>query len=173
LQDTKGNCIFTGHSSRPQENTQPVLYVRFQQEFLKAHNDYGAKHGTPPTLNSELTAAAQACVNHRLAEEIPKHSDTEDGKNVFTKFSSGSLKLTESGKEAVDSWYKEIKDYNWNSAGSEGNTGHFTQVVWKDSTELGVGLATDGKRAVVVGQYRPAGNMDLPGYFEKNVLPLV
>ncbi len=50
--------------------------------------------------------------------------------------------------------------------------GHFTQVVWKDSTQLGVGLATDGRTVFVVGQYRPAGNMNMAGYFEKNVLPL-
>lgn len=50
--------------------------------------------------------------------------------------------------------------------------GHFTQVVWKDSTELGVGMATDGNKAFVVGQYRPAGNMNMAGYFEKNVLKL-
>lgn len=48
-------------------------------------------------------------------------------------------------------------------------TGHFTQVVWKASTELGVGFATDGKKVFVCGQYRPAGNMVMPGYFEKNV----
>lgn len=49
--------------------------------------------------------------------------------------------------------------------------GHFTQVVWAESTELGVGLATDGNKVFVVGQYRPAGNMNMPGYFEKNVHP--
>lgn len=48
--------------------------------------------------------------------------------------------------------------------------GHFTQVVWKDSTQLGVGLATDGKMAFVVGQYRPAGNINRKEYFEENVL---
>jgi len=50
------------------------------------------------------------------------------------------------------------------------SAGHFTQVVWKESSELGVGLATDGKTAFVVGQYRTAGNMTNPGYFEANVL---
>uniref|UniRef100_A0A672LEN8 SCP domain-containing protein n=1 Tax=Sinocyclocheilus grahami TaxID=75366 RepID=A0A672LEN8_SINGR len=44
-------------------------------------------------------------------------------------------------------------------------------VVWKSSTELGVGLATDGNTVFVVGKYKPAGNMNSAGYFEKNVLP--
>lgn len=49
--------------------------------------------------------------------------------------------------------------------------GHFTQVVWKSTTEVGVGLATDGKTVFVVGQYKPAGNMTNPGFFKDNVLP--
>ncbi|XP_018523890.1 Golgi-associated plant pathogenesis-related protein 1 isoform X1 [Lates calcarifer] len=142
----------------------------FQQEFLKTHNTYREKHSTPPlTLSDELTASAQKWADHLLATGTLQHSDTKDGENVFTMYSSAALKLT--GKEAVDSWYSEIKDYNWSSPGFTGNTGHFTQVVWKDSTELGVGMATDGNRAFVVGQYRPAGNMNMPGYFEKNILP--
>uniref|UniRef100_A0A8C5C3Q6 SCP domain-containing protein n=1 Tax=Gadus morhua TaxID=8049 RepID=A0A8C5C3Q6_GADMO len=36
--------------------------------------------------------------------------------------------------------------------------GHFTKLVWKETTEVGVGLATDGKRVFVVAQYRPAGD---------------
>ncbi|KAG7240061.1 hypothetical protein INR49_028064 [Caranx melampygus] len=143
----------------------------FQKEFLETHNAYRAKHNTPPLkLNSELTATAQAWANHLLATGTLAHSNTNDGENVFTMYSSSSIKLT--GKEAVDSWYNEIKDYNWGQPGFSGRTGHFTQVVWKDSTQLGVGMATDGKKAFVVGQYRPAGNMNMAGYFERNVLKL-
>lgn len=47
--------------------------------------------------------------------------------------------------------------------------GHFTQVVWGGSTQLGVGVATDGTRVFVVGQYRPAGNVR--DNFQQNVLP--
>lgn len=50
--------------------------------------------------------------------------------------------------------------------------GHFTQVVWKASTEVGVGIAMVGNAVFVVGQYSPAGNISNEGYFEKNVLPL-
>ncbi|XP_034397617.1 Golgi-associated plant pathogenesis-related protein 1-like [Cyclopterus lumpus] len=143
----------------------------FQKEFLETHNAYRRKHNTPQmTLSSEMTASAQKWSEHLLAIGALQHSDTKDGENVFNMYSSAPIKLT--GKEAVDSWYGEIKDYNWSSPGYSSATGHFTQVVWKDSTELGVGLATDGRKVFVVGQYRAAGNMNMAGYFEENVLPL-
>ncbi len=48
--------------------------------------------------------------------------------------------------------------------------GHFTQVVWKGSQEVGFGKAhgKDG-RVFVVGNYHPAGNV--MGQFEENVFP--
>ncbi|KAM7392099.1 hypothetical protein PAMP_022734 [Pampus punctatissimus] len=142
----------------------------FKQEFLETHNAYRAEHGAPPmSYNKELNAEAQKWADHLLEKGSLGHSDTKDGENVYNMWSSAPLKLT--GKEAVDSWYSEIKDYNWSMPGFSGSTGHFTQVVWKESTELGVGMATDGNKVFVVGQYRPAGNMNMPGYFEKNVLP--
>ncbi|XP_044188176.1 Golgi-associated plant pathogenesis-related protein 1-like [Thunnus albacares] len=140
----------------------------FKREFLETHNAYRAKHGAQPlTYNSELNAAAQKWADHLLQTGSMKHS--KSGENIFNKWTSAPLKLT--GKEAVESWYNEIKDYNWSRPGYSDSTGHFTQVVWKESTELGVGLATDGNNVFVVGQYRPPGNMNMPGYFEKNVLP--
>ncbi|KAI5100741.1 Golgi-associated plant pathogenesis-related protein 1 [Silurus meridionalis] len=75
------------------------------------------------------------------------------------------------GEEPVTDWYNEIKDYDFSKPGDQPGTGHFTQVVWKATTEIGVGLATDGHTSFVVGQYKPAGNIINPGYYEENVLP--
>jgi hypothetical protein len=49
-------------------------------------------------------------------------------------------------------------------------TGHFTQVVWRGSTNLGVGIAfgNNGRTAVVVANYSPPGNY--LGQFPANVL---
>jgi hypothetical protein len=53
--------------------------------------------------------------------------------------------------------------------------GHFTQVVWKKSQLLGVGMAeksdASGSRVVVVANYSPAGNYT--GQFMANVHPVV
>ena len=48
-------------------------------------------------------------------------------------------------------------------------TGHFTQVVWKGTSEVGFGKAKDAKGLViVVASYRPPGN--IAGQFKNNVL---
>ena len=69
--------------------------------------------------------------------------------------------------------YNEVCDpgYNFGSGGFSSGTGHFTQVVWKRSTELGIGRAESSrgsmKCAYIVGRYKPAGNM--MGDFPQNV----
>lgn len=47
--------------------------------------------------------------------------------------------------------------------------GHFTQVVWKGTREMGIGKAKKDDRVVVVANYRPAGNCI--GFYAKNVFP--
>ena len=65
-------------------------------------------------------------------------------------------------------WYDEIKDYNFNKPGFNSNTGHFTQVVWVDSVELGVAKATaKNGMQFVVARYFPPGN--ILGRFPDNV----
>lgn len=79
------------------------------------------------------------------------------------------------GDVPVTSWYNEIKDFNrsWYDAepprSAFSNTGHFTQVVWKASTRLGVGVATKGNAVFVVANYDVPGN--LIGHYKGNVLP--
>ena len=71
---------------------------------------------------------------------------------------------------------KQICKQNPDSCPDNGETGHFTQVVWKGSLKLGIGKATgkiDEQAKTwqctwVVGRYSPAGN--LVGSFQENVL---
>ncbi|CAL8405594.1 unnamed protein product [Arctogadus glacialis] len=144
----------------------------FQKEFLTTHNTYRQMHQSPPlTMTKDLNESAQSWANHLLDIGHLEHSGK--GENTYCMFSSAPINLT--GKEAVESWYGEVKDYEYNSPGPgpKDTTGHFTQVVWKETKEVGVGLATDSKRVFVVAQYRPAGNMKGTENFQRNVLPQV
>jgi hypothetical protein len=70
---------------------------------------------------------------------------------------------------AIKMWYNEVNDpgYPWDSPGFSGGTGHFTQVVWKETTHVGLGQAG----CWISANYLPAGNFTMEGCFEKNVLP--
>lgn len=76
-------------------------------------------------------------------------------------------------------WYDEIAHYDYSNpgqkkAGSENQQiGHFTQVVWKDSTELGCGIAKGTDNFVYgVCNYSPPGNYIGSSNYVNNVLPL-
>ncbi|KAL7868343.1 hypothetical protein SRHO_G00097270 [Serrasalmus rhombeus] len=142
----------------------------FKAKFLACHNEYRKKHGVPDvTLSKELCRTAQEWADHLLSIKTLQHSETENGENVFYSWSSTPANPT--GPESVEQWYSEIKDYDFTKSGYQPKTGHFTQVVWKASKEVGVGLATDGNTVFVVGQYKPAGNITNAGQYEENVLP--
>lgn len=73
--------------------------------------------------------------------------------------------------------YDEINNYNFSTGASTNGKaiGHFTQIVWKTTTNIGVGIATVKVnkyiRTYVVGKYLPAGNM--VGSYVKNVMPVI
>ncbi len=76
------------------------------------------------------------------------------------------------GHAPTDNWYNEVAHYNYDHGGFSMETGHFTQVVWKNTAKIGAGIAYNGDRtkAYVVAQYTPPGNYE--GQYQENVLPL-
>lgn len=85
------------------------------------------------------------------------------------------------GDAPVDAWYDEIQYYNWSHPGYSSDTGHFTQLIWKSSTQLGCAYVTcdNAWRQYTICEYYPRGNLvgttyDVTYYFfSNNVLPLV
>ena len=67
------------------------------------------------------------------------------------------------------SWYDEVKQYLWNVEPKGAfKAGQFSQIVWKTSRELGVGLGrTRNGKVIVVASYYPRGN--IIGQFLHNV----
>ena len=66
----------------------------------------------------------------------------------------------------------QVEKYDFKRGGHQPGTGHFTQVVWKDTRELGMARAKSKNGSVyVVARYRPAGNN--VSSFDGNVLPTV
>jgi len=150
-----------------------------QSAALSKHNSYRSTHSSPNmTLSSSLNSSAQSWANHLASNGVFEHSSTTGvGENLFVTYTTASsLDATTIANQAVKSWYDEVADYNYANPSFSASTGHFTQVVWKNSTQLGCAAAQGVKTLggnqynayYVVCQYSPAGNFQ--GQFPDNVI---
>ncbi|MCI5224143.1 MAG: SCP-like extracellular, partial [Candidatus Electrothrix sp. AR4] len=75
--------------------------------------------------------------------------------------SDGSKKMQNiTAQNVVDAWGNEITDYDYSDNSCHSVCGHYTQVVWKTTMEVGCGMATcNDKSQIWVCQYTPQGNM--------------
>ena len=136
------------------------------QAILAEHNKYRAKHCAPPLAWSDkLAKVAQKWADSLVQQGCAfEHSRTDYGENLAAG-TTGYLPPD----EVVGMWYREVKDYDWKSAEFSMEAGHFTQVVWKGTREVGCGKAACNGMDLWVCNYDPAGNVE--GYFKQNVLP--
>lgn len=111
-----------------------------------------------------MTHAKTWAKNIADARECKHSPDSEFGENVYCQ-SGGSIPTCD---RVVKLWYDEVKDYDYDNPGYSKKTGHFTQVVWKNSTGLGCGCSRNGALTFVICNYSPRGNVI--GQFRENVL---
>ena len=146
----------------------------FTEFCLKAHNAYRAKHHAPAlVMNDELSKIAQNWANH-LAENgksdhsYNKYNKSQLGENIAACTYGTEVPIAKKAQHVCDHFYSEIKDYEFKPTCDFRVTGHFTQLVWKGSNELGIGRAIDAdNREITVCNYYPAGNRR--NHYEENV----
>lgn len=114
---------------------------QFNNEVLKAHNEYRRQHGVPPLklcskLNREAQQYSEALASTRILKHSPESSRGQCGENLAW------ASYDQTGKEVADRWYSEIKNYNFQQPGFTSGTGHFTAMVWKNTKKMGVGKAS-------------------------------
>jgi len=144
----------------------------FNKLELKKHNELRKKHHVNDLIiNNELMKNAQKYAEKMAKTNKFQHSNDKEreltnhkgewvGENIY--FFWSSAKASYNSGSASESWYDEIKDYDFNKGGSSngGVVGHFTQVVWKNTKEVGFGLAFNKNQCYVVGNYYPGGNFN-------------
>jgi len=147
-------------------------FTAFQKESLNRHNYYRRMHHVCDLqLSDELCEKAQNYAEYLVINDKFEHSyDKFKGKSMGENlhWQKGSKP---DGNEAVDCWYNEIEDYDFETGESKnGNkVGHLTQLLWKESKYLGVGIAEYNGAYVVVANYFPTGNY--VGHYTENVFP--
>ncbi|KDR75538.1 hypothetical protein GALMADRAFT_248009 [Galerina marginata CBS 339.88] len=140
----------------------------WSDQVVSVHNSYRARYGAGPlawsaSLYPDTLVWAQECQF--------QHSNSAGnyGENLY--FTTGNTDTLASG---VKAWMDEAPNYNYNNPDFSAATGHFTQVVWKGTTQVAcaVGDCAAGTVAPMAGKflvcrYSPPGNY--LGQFPQNV----
>jgi len=133
------------------------------QAALDFHNKIRSDVGSPPLKwSTELAAYAQRWADHLAVNCQMDHRPQsgpwaqKHGENIFL---GGGFDFT--ALDASESWYSEIRDYTYRPLSGRhlNKTGHYTQMVWKSTSHMGIGMAICKKGAVlIVANYSPPGN---------------
>jgi pathogenesis-related protein 1 len=134
------------------------------QAALDAHNRIRNEVGTPPLQwSATLSAFAQDWADHIAATGCQMQHRPMSGKwaqqygeNIF--WGNGRYF---NATDATNSWYSERKDFRYGPV-TESNyarIGHYTQLVWGNTTQVGMGAAHCRNGAwIIVANYSPRGN---------------
>jgi pathogenesis-related protein 1 len=125
------------------------------REMVSLHNRVRARMGVPPLAWSDkLAAQAREWADTLLARNQFFHRpNSAFGENLFEITGASA-----SAAQVVDAWAGEIRDYDYASNRCRSVCGHYTQIVWRDTREVGCATARGGRREVWVCNYDPPGN---------------
>ncbi|CAM9891998.1 unnamed protein product [Scytosiphon promiscuus] len=151
--------------------------------ILEQHNAYRCMHSAPAlTYSTDLEADAQVWADHLATNKcgILEHDSDRSGQGENLAICSGIPQASAdcaSGFTATVNWYNEVEFYVEGPSGGTSDpteqVGHFTQVVWKNTEQVGCASSTcespytgdssffqgqNWKRTYVACRYSPAGN---------------
>ena len=135
------------------------------------------------TWSESVAAGARNWSQFLLQNQSFIHDNSHDfGENLgFISFSPSRPVCINASQSScfrcspiVEAWYNEISNYNFSYGVPIDPTKqwlHFTQVVWRRSLRLGVGVASGGSAHYVVARYDPRGNKGNADDFLREVAP--
>ena len=156
----------------PKWVARPALsYKRRFSGALEAHNKIRAKHKVPALKWSDkLAKYSQQWANQmgtgNSCKMYHRPGTPPHGENLYRStaivWSDGRREISPvTIKEVVKAWTNEERWYNYrnNSCQPGRQCGHYTQAVWKETTEVGCAIKVcDDKSQTWVCSYNPAGN---------------
>lgn len=139
----------------------PVLADDLSDQVLEVHNRERAEVGAPPLTWSDDLAASSAEWALHLASlgELQHSGGRAYGENLWMG-STGYYSYS----AMAQSWADEKRLFVYgtfpkvSSDGNWANVGHYTQVIWKNTTQVGCAVATGGSWDILVCRYGPPGN---------------
>ncbi|XP_078365356.1 uncharacterized protein LOC144649672 [Oculina patagonica] len=150
---------------QPKPSTADCIPSQFEQDALSIHNRYRAVHNAPAlTLNCEMSKKAAAHAQKLADLDTLVQSGYTERPEQGENLSLGCYEnREETAEEAIKGWFDEVCQYTFGKQGPQPGTSHFSQLVWKNSTELGIGKAFNKQSngatcTFIVALYKPQGN---------------
>lgn len=138
----------------------------FNQRLLGAQNVQRAAAGVPPLQwNEQLASDAKGWANELAATGRFEHSPDEPGKAPEGENLWAGTPRAYSPEAMVGLWAIEKKDYrpgvfpNNSKSGDVENVGHYTQMIWRNTHEVGCATAMGRDEEFLVCRYSTAGNV--------------
>lgn len=140
------------------------LTGNFEARVLAAHNRERSALGVGPLhWDSALARDARVWAQHLSAtgrfEHAPENSRDPEGENLWAG-TRGYYPL----EAMVNGWVREKRFFrlgtfpNNSTTGRIADVGHYTQLVWRGTRQVGCALATGTREDVLVCRYSDAGN---------------
>lgn len=139
--------------------------------ITEAHNEVRAAHDLLPFVWSETLASIADEWAARLARDLDcdmEHRSGEPvdgltvGENLYWQWNDPPPPQIADPKDVVEAWASEVVDYDYdtNTCTPNAQCGHYTQIVWRDTEEVGCAYQTcDASGSQVwVCNYWPPGN---------------
>ena len=151
--------------------SQGVLTGGERTNMLGAHNNARRSKAVPPLRwSGQLAQVAADWANHlanRNSCRMRHRSGSGYGENLYwssaVRWSSGERAVARvAPRTVVNSWVGEQRDYDarTNRCRSGRVCGHYTQVVWQGTTQVGCALSVCPDKAQIwVCNYSPPGNV--------------
>lgn len=141
-----------------------ILPARFDQRILAAHNQERLALGLQPlSWNDTLAQSAQRWADYLAAtgrfEHAPENRDAPEGENLWA-----GTKGYFAPEAMVDAWAREKRFFqpglfpDNSTTGKVEDVGHYTQMVWRATTEVGCAEASSAREDILVCRYAEAGN---------------
>ena len=124
----------------------------FTSAILNSTNFYRKEHNASAVeWNATLADFAGTYLNGSNCSF--EHSGGPYGENLAIGYANATV--------SVEGWGDERKEYNFGDPGFTHDTGHFTQLVWKNTTAVGCDRRLCGEKGwYLVCEYWPRGNIE-------------
>ena len=167
--NSRASSAEIGGSPTAAGETGRLVGMTAAHNAVRARTDGGAKGPIPSLTWSTALASKAEAYAKKLAKDCSlKHSGTKGLGENLARFEGQKANPA----MVVETWARELRCYTYSPFGIDdcdtikcalsNGCGHYTQIVWRNTTQVGCGVAVCGRGAshqeIWVCMYKPAGN---------------